>query len=173
MSAFDEEARVRKDDRPAAGARLSLQDRYAPHSRCFGCGPANDRGLHLKSHVGEDGDELVADWTPERHHEAFDGVLSGAVIGALFDCHSTWTAAWGLMTRAGHDAPPCTVTADFHVHFAWPTPSGTPLRLRAWVVESDDSRAVVEAILESGGMTTASCRGTFVAVQEGHPAYHG
>ena len=29
-------------------AGLSLQDRYAPHSRCFGCGPANERGLRIE-----------------------------------------------------------------------------------------------------------------------------
>jgi acyl-coenzyme A thioesterase PaaI-like protein len=54
----------------------------------------------------------------------------------------------------------------------WPTPSAGPLRLRAWVVESQEDRAVVEATLEAGDRPTAYCRGTFVAVQEGHPAYH-
>ena len=32
--------------------------------------------------------------------------------------------------------------------------------------------AVVEATLEAGNKVTATCRGTFVAVKEGHPAYH-
>ena len=36
----------------------SLQGRYAPDSRCFGCGPANPDGLHIESKVGDDG-ELV------------------------------------------------------------------------------------------------------------------
>ena len=27
----------------------SLQDRFAPHNACFGCGPANAKGLRLKS----------------------------------------------------------------------------------------------------------------------------
>jgi acyl-coenzyme A thioesterase PaaI-like protein len=151
-------------------ADLSLQDRYAPHNRCFGCGPANERGLRIKSHLA--GKEVVAEWTPERHHEAFGGVVNGGVIGALFDCHSNWTAAWHLMERDGGNEPPCTVTADFQVHMVWPTSSQGPLRLRAWVVESQDDRAVVDATLEAGGRTTAYCRGTFVAVQEGHPAYH-
>jgi len=148
----------------------SLQDRYAPRSHCFGCGPANDRGLRIKSHVA--GDQVVAEWTPERHHEAFDGFVNGGIIGALFDCHSNWTAAWYLMRRDGSAEPPCTVTADFQVRLVWPTSSDGPLRLRAWVVEAHHDRAVVEADLEAGGRTTAYCRGTFVAVQEGHPAYH-
>ena len=47
-------------------------------------------------------------------------------------------------------------------------------RLRPWfVVESLEDRAVVEAALEADGRVTATCRGTFVAVKEGHPAYHG
>jgi acyl-coenzyme A thioesterase PaaI-like protein len=53
-----------------------------------------------------------------------------------------------------------------------PTPSGGPVRLRAHVVESTDRKAVVEATLESGGKVTATCRGVFVAVEPGHPAYH-
>jgi acyl-coenzyme A thioesterase PaaI-like protein len=47
-----------------------------------------------------------------------------------------------------------------------------PITIRAKVVESQADRAVVEATLEAGGRVTALCRGTFVAVTEGHPAYH-
>jgi hypothetical protein len=31
---------------------------------------------------------------------------------------------------------------------------------------------VVEASLEASGKVTATCRGVFVAVQQGHPAFH-
>jgi acyl-coenzyme A thioesterase PaaI-like protein len=148
----------------------ALQDRYAPHNACFGCGPANPRGLRLKSVVA--GDEVVCDWTPEKHHEAFEGMLNGGICGTLLDCHSNWTAAWHLMTKAGAETPPCTVTAEFHVKLRRPTPTDGPVRLRAKVVESTDDRAVVEATLEAKGKVTCTCRGTFVAVQEGHPAYH-
>ncbi|AUX35036.1 MULTISPECIES: PaaI family thioesterase [Sorangium] len=147
----------------------SLQDRYAPESRCFGCGPANERGLRLKSRV--EGDAVVCDFTPEAHHEAFPGMVNGGIIGALLDCHSNWTAAHHLMQARGADAPPCTVTADFHVKLKKPTPLG-PVRLRAQVAEAEGDRVVVEATLEAGGRVTATCRGTFVAVKEGHPAYH-
>ena len=148
----------------------ALQDRYAPNNACFGCGPANAKGLRLKSVVS--GDEVVCDWTPEKHHEAFDGMLCGGICGSLLDCHSNWTAAWHLMTKAGLDAPPCTVTAEFHVKLRRPTPTDGPVRLRAKVVESTADRAVVEATLEAKGVVTSTCRGTFVAVKEGHPAYH-
>lgn len=148
----------------------SLQDRYAPSNRCFGCGPANERGLRIKSYPR--GDEVVCEWTPEKHHEAFEGMLNGGICGTLLDCHSNWTAAWHLMRQAGADTPPCTVTAEFHVKLRRPTPTDGPLTLRARVVESSADRAVVDATLEARGQVTATCRGTFVAVEEGHPAYH-
>jgi acyl-coenzyme A thioesterase PaaI-like protein len=115
---------------------------------------------------------VVADWTPEPHHEAFPGMLNGGIIGALLDCHSNWTAAWHLMRKAGLDHPPVCVTAEFAVKLRRPTPSGGRLRLRARVAESSDDRAVVESSLEAGGQVCATCRGTFVAVKPGHPAYH-
>jgi acyl-coenzyme A thioesterase PaaI-like protein len=114
----------------------------------------------------------VAEWRPEPHHQAFEGVLNGGICGALLDCHSNWTAAHHLMKASCASAPPCTVTADFHVTLKRPTPMDVPLTLRAKVVESFADRSVVEATLEAGGRVTAVCRGTFVAVKEGHPAYH-
>ncbi|HRI68690.1 MAG TPA: PaaI family thioesterase [Polyangium sp.] len=147
----------------------SLQDQYAPASRCFGCGPANEKGLRIKSRV--EGDEIVAEFVPEEHHEAFPNMLNGGIIGALLDCHSNWSSAYTLMKRHGLDKPPCTVTADFHVKLRRPTPLNKVF-LRARVAEVTDDRCVIEATLEADGKVTATCRGTFVAVKEGHPAYH-
>jgi len=150
--------------------KLSLQRRFAPHNACFGCGPANAKGLRLES-VPE-GEACVCTWTSEKHHEAFEGMLNGGICGALLDCHSNWTAAWHLMNRNGLETPPCTVTAEFHVKLKKPTPIDGTVRLRARVVESSDKKAIVEATLEAGGEVTCTCRGVFVAVKEGHPAYH-
>jgi acyl-coenzyme A thioesterase PaaI-like protein len=147
-----------------------LQERYAPQLACFGCGPANPRGLHVRSFV--EGEALVAEWRPEPHHEAFPGVLNGGIVGALFDCHANWTAAWHLMRRDGLDAPPCTVTSEFAVKLLRPTPSTQPLQLRAQPAEAAADRVTVDATLTSGGRVCATCRGTFVAVKPGHPAYH-
>lgn len=149
----------------------SLQDTYAPNNRCFGCGPANDQGLRIKSFV--DGDEVVARWTPEAHHEAFAGMLNGGICGALLDCHGNWTAAHHLMGVRGEDVPPCTVTAEYTIALKRPTPTDRELELRARVVETlGDDRAWVEGELLAGDKVTATCRGLFVAVRPGHPAYH-
>jgi acyl-coenzyme A thioesterase PaaI-like protein len=149
----------------------SLQERYASQSTCFGCGPANPKGLRIRSFA--EGDELVAVWTPEAHHEAFPGVLNGGIIGALLDCHCNWAAAVHLMHAAGPGAAlPSTVTADYAIKLKRPTPASAAVSLRARVIESEGNRAVVEGTLRSGGKLCATCRGTFVAVGAGHPAYH-
>jgi acyl-coenzyme A thioesterase PaaI-like protein len=150
--------------------KISLQQEYSPNSICFGCGPANEKGLHINSFP--DNGAVVAAWHAEPHHQAFPGMLNGGIIGALLDCHSNWTAAYFLMKRDGKDRPDCTVTADFHVKLLRPTPSDVPIHLRANVVESTENRATVEAELIANEKVCATCLGTFVAVGEGHPAYH-
>lgn len=148
----------------------SLQEKYAPHNACFGCGPANERGLRIRSFA--EGDEVIAFWKPESYHEAFPGVLNGGIIGTLLDCHMNWAAAWHLMQRTGAHSPPCTVTADYSIKLLRPTPTDDVIELKARVVESKDDRAVVEAELIAKGKVCATSRGTFVAVKPGHPAYH-
>ncbi len=151
---------------------LSLQERYSPNSICFGCGPANPQGLHIRSFAREDG-EVVAEWQPQPQHQAFPGMLNGGIIGSLLDCHCNWTAAFHLMKDAGAEQPGCTVTADYAIKLRRPTPAETPVFLSARVVESSADRAVVEGTLKDPqGNLCATCRGTFVAVKPGHPAYH-
>lgn len=147
-----------------------LQETYAPKSICFGCGPANSKGLRIRSVPV--GDRVIAHFKPEAHHEAFPGVLNGGIIGSLLDCHSNWTAAYHLMQKQGLDHPPCTVTADYAIQLKRPTPTDEEVFLEAKVVESSDDRAVIEATLTAKGKVCATCRGTFVAVKPGHPAYH-
>ncbi|MBA2355112.1 MAG: PaaI family thioesterase [Acidobacteria bacterium] len=137
---------------------------------CFGCGPANASGLHVRSFV--EGDLLVAEWTPASYHEAFPGIVNGGIIGTVLDCHCNWAAAWTLMQQRGLDQPPCTVTANYRIEMTHPTPSGGPLHLVARVVDTGGDRCTVEGTLDAAGRVTATCRGLFVAVEPGHPAYH-
>ena len=208
-------------------AQLSDQDRYAPNSICFGCGPANQQGLQIKSHWegdpkavgGPAAGKFVMEYTPQAHHQAFPGVVNGGILGTLLDCHSNWCAvttimkergiadeapscvtaefhvklkrptpvdqeltlvAWpaqvegatALMHKHGWDRAQCTVTADFHVRLKRPTPAGKPLRLEARVESIQDDRAQVHCDVLCDGKVTATCDGLFVAVKEGHPAYH-
>ncbi len=148
----------------------SLQDQFAPDLICFGCGPANESGLQIKSYVK--GERVVASFEPKLHHQAFQGMINGGIIGSLLDCHMNWTAAWRLMVVGDLEVPPCTVTAEYKVVFKAPTPSETTLELEAWVVENSQRKAVIEATLSAAGEVTATGHGIFVAVKEGHPAFH-
>jgi acyl-coenzyme A thioesterase PaaI-like protein len=161
------------------------QDRFAPNSICFGCGPANAKGLRIKSRWEAAGrtsppgpagslpqDRYVMEYTPEPHHQAFPGVVNGGIIGTLVDCHSNWCAATALMRKWGWDAPQCTVTADFHVKLRRPTPAGKRLDLVATVSSILEDRATIHCEVLCEGKVTATCDGTFVAVKEGHPAWH-
>lgn len=148
----------------------ALQDRYAPNGTCFGCGPRNEKGLRIKSRVR--GDEVIATWRAEKFHEAYEGALSGGVIGTLMDCHSNWTAAHELMQRGGVDAPPCTVTAEYTITLKRPTPTDGEIVIVAHPVDVSQDRATIEAELRAGGKVCATSRGLFVAVKPGHPAYH-
>lgn len=149
---------------------LCLQEQYAPDNACFGCGPANEKGLRIRSFV--DGDRVVAEWRPEPHHEAFPGVLNGGIIGSLLDCHMNWTAAWHLMQAQELEKPPCTVTMEYAVKLRRPTPSDKPLHLEARVIECEGDMVTVEAELTADEKVCDRATGKFVAVQPGHPAYH-
>lgn len=148
----------------------ALQDKYAPHNECFGCGPSNGEGLQIKSFVV--GDEVRAVWSPQKKYEAFPGVLNGGIVGALLDCHSNWTAAWHLMQKTKAATPPCTVTASYSIKLLRPTPTSGKVELVSRVVDSSDDKATIKAELIAGGKTCALCEGVFVAVTPGHPAYH-
>lgn len=148
----------------------SLQETYAPALRCFGCGPANEQGLRIRS-IPE-GDEVVARWRAAPHHEAYPGMVNGGILGALLDCHMNWTAAWHLMQARDEPTPPCTVTAEFTVKLRRPTPSAAELEIRARVTRSEGDRAWIEGEVRAGDEVTARGSGLFVAVKEGHPAYH-
>lgn len=148
----------------------SLQKRYAPKSICYGCGPANNDGLHINSYV--ENDTLVCEWIPDPKYQAFPGMLYGGLIASLLDCHCNWTASHHLMNQNGLDKPPCTVTAELNVKYMAPTPATAPVRMVSRIVQSKDRRATVEGKLYSGDLLCATCSAVFVAVKEGHPAFH-
>tara|TARA_B100000767_G_scaffold153999_1_gene144805 strand:- start:11047 stop:11514 length:468 start_codon:yes stop_codon:yes gene_type:complete len=149
---------------------VGVQRQYAPSSICFGCGPANQQGLQINSIRIENG--LSMEYLPEHHHQAFPGMINGGIIGTLLDCHGNWTAAIALMDEQGLEEPPCTVTASYSVQLRRPTPTDVPLKVTSQIKELSGDRVEVELLLEANGKVCATGSGLFVAVKEGHPAYH-
>jgi acyl-coenzyme A thioesterase PaaI-like protein len=143
-----------------------LQETYATHARCFGCGPANPLGLRIRSFALDDtaAAHVVCDFTPEKHHEAFENVLNGGIIGTVLDCHMNWTTIHHLMRKQGLDHAPCCVTAESKVVLRRRTRIG-PIHVDAHVISSKDDRAIIEATMTADGKVTAQGSGTFIAVK--------
>ena len=148
----------------------SLQDTYAPNGRCFGCGPKNEKGLKIKSFV--EGQEIKAEFIPQPHHEAFENVLNGGIIGSVLDCHCNWAAAYFIKQYEMMDSVPCTVTAQYTIKLLRPTPSNQKLHLVARLDKVEKDRAWIKGELKFGDKVGATCEGLFVAVKPDHPAYH-
>ncbi|MEE2747026.1 MAG: hotdog fold domain-containing protein [Candidatus Thermoplasmatota archaeon] len=147
-----------------------VQEQHAPNSICFGCGPANLEGLRIRSFPIENGLEMK--FQPSDEHQAFPGIINGGIIGTLLDCHGNWTAAMAIMANLGHDQPPCTVTARYSVKLRRPTPHGVPLHITSQVESLEGNRAEISMSLTADGEVCAQGDGLFVAVKEGHPAWH-
>ena len=147
-----------------------VQRQYAPNSICFGCGPANEKGLQIDSYRTDRGLELK--FLPSDEHQAFPGMVNGGIIGSLMDCHGNWAAAIALMDSGGLKEPPCTVTATYSISLRRPTPAGVELHIIAEIEELMEDRAKVRMELYADEKLCATGKGLFVAVKEGHPAYH-
>lgn len=147
-----------------------MQEEHAPNSICFGCGPANEDGLRIRSFRSESGLEM--EFSPKAEHQAFPGMINGGIIGTLLDCHGNWTAAVALMDLLGESEPPCTVTASYSIKLRRPTPYGATLRISSEIEEIGEGRAKVLMSLRAGDEVCATGEGLFVAVKEGHPAFH-
>lgn len=130
-----------------SGSELSLQERYFPEMMCFGCGPANPKGLRLRSFAAEGG--TVADFTPWPEHDNGLGFLNGGIICTVLDCHSATPMVLeaerlGLVSG---DAPLPFVTAGLEVKYLRPAPLHETSQLRAIATSVTESSMTVEVEL--------------------------
>jgi acyl-coenzyme A thioesterase PaaI-like protein len=149
---------------------LSLQQQFAEKSICFGCGPANEYGFQVNSFVV--GNKVIAHWKAKPYHNAFPNVLNGGVIGTLLDCHCNWAGAWYLMQDQLLTQPPCTVTFEYTIKLLRPTPMDAEITLEAELEAIQGNRVIVTGKLITNEKVHDTCRGTFVAINESHPAFH-
>ena len=149
---------------------MSMQEKFAPNSICFGCGPANEKGLKIKSYRNNEGLEMEFETSEE--HQAFPGIINGGIIGTLLDCHGNWVAAIALMDEEGGENPPCTVTASYSINLRRPTPANSKLNIKGKVIEIKGKMVKVALEMKVEEKICATGEGTFVAIKEGHPAYH-
>lgn len=125
----------------------SLQERYFPEMTCFGCGPANPKGLRLRSFEVADG-SVRATFLPWPEHDNGLGFLNGGIIATLLDCHS---AAAVVLTsqRLGlvPDGSLQYVTAGLDVRYLRPASLREPAELRARYASADEDAIIVDSEL--------------------------
>jgi acyl-coenzyme A thioesterase PaaI-like protein len=137
---------------------VSIQQRFFPELTCFGCGPANAKGLRISSFVAEDGDGTVASFVPWPEHDNGLGYLNGGIIATLLDCHSA-TPVLVESERLGLMQPRdalAYVTAGIDVRYLRPTPLEGPLEVRARLTEVVDGAMHVGAELWGEGKLRAT-----------------
>lgn len=135
----------------------SLQERYFPDMACFGCGPANDKGLRLRSHDRGDG-VVTALFTPWPEHDNGLGFLNGGIIATVLDCHSAAAVVHEAYTRGWPPLPGASlpyVTAGLEVSYLRPAPLTETVELYAEVVEADEAEMTAHVRLEFDGKTRA------------------
>jgi acyl-coenzyme A thioesterase PaaI-like protein len=137
--------------------RLSIQERLFPTLRCFGCGPANQKGLRLRSYPTED--SVVAVFTPWPEHDNGLGFLNGGIIATVLDCHSAAVVLLEAERRnwaASAGVPLPYVTAGLDLRYLRPSPLGEKVELRGVVASADESEIVAEVELLWDGKTRAA-----------------
>lgn len=146
----------------------ALQDAWL-EATCFGCGPANPHGLHIKSYWTQDGSAVVATFHPTPQYNAgFDNVMYGGLVASLIDCHSIWTAIAYAYREEGrpHGSLPAIsfVTAQLDVRYLKPTPLDQPIYLRAVLQESEGRRSKIFCELGPQGLISANAYVTGVRI---------
>ncbi len=145
----------------------ALQDAW-PDATCYGCGPANKKGLRIKSYWSEDGSEVICIFQPRAEYNAgFPNVMYGGLVASLIDCHSIWTAiahTYREEDRAHGSLPAISyVTGSLTVRYLKPTSLDKPVMMRARVTELHPKKALVECDFYSGEVKTAE--GSVTAVR--------
>ncbi len=115
----------------------AIQDHYPPEfAHCYGCGPANPQGLHLKSYLT--GGRTHACFTPA---VMYSGGYPGNVYGA-----SAAAFAYRAQSRTmGDGGPPLRfVTASLKVDYKRPTPLGQELFIEGARRSLEGRKAIID-----------------------------
>jgi len=137
---------------------LSVQERLFPELACFGCGPANDKGLRLRSYPDPAGG-VVASFTPWPEHDNGVGYLNGGIIATVLDCHSA-AAVMSEADRQGWRAAPGAllpyVTAGLSVRYLRPAPLDATVELRGTIASASEAEIVADVELIWDGKPRAA-----------------
>ena len=129
---------------------------HAAQNRCFGCGQANPKGLHLEFFLAED-HSVVSHPAIADTYEGPTGYLHGGIIATLLDeAMSKSIRARGFIAMTRH----------MEVEYLRPVPSRAQLRLEGRLTHNEGRKHWAEAkILDLEGNTLARGKGLFIEVK--------
>ena len=114
---------------------------------CFGCSPGNDIGLHLE--FWEDGEEVLAKWTPNKRYEGWMGVLHGGIQATLLDEIAAWVVFIKLKTSG--------VTSEMNINYHKPLyHSKGEISVRGKLIEIEKRLAKLKCTLFDGQNETCA-----------------
>lgn len=127
--------------------------RVVHFDECFVSGPWNPLGIGIE--VERDGDAALAHILLGAAFEGGPGMAHGGIVAALFD-----DVLGYLLTLHGIPG----FTGELTVRYLRPTPVGTPLALRGWIVERSGRHLSTAARLHAGDVLVATATAVFVEI---------
>ncbi len=152
---------------------IAVQDTYGERfQHCWGCGPKNDLGMHLKTYPSVEGTSCISRIKVDPQYTG--GVpanLFGGMIAVIFDCHGTASAAWFSHHEKGLNLTPETVigrfiTAHLEVDYLSPTPIDDEIIVTSTLEELGARKAIVNMEMTVAGKVRAKAKMVAVAVKD-------
>jgi len=124
-------------------------------SHCFGCGPDNPSGLHLRKTY--DGDRARIEFLVRPEHSGYPGLMHGGITCVLFD---------EVMYHAIAKNDVVAVVARMNVDYRSPALVGDNLVCEAEIVGQERRKIEVAATIKNGttGAVVAEGKGLFIEV---------
>jgi uncharacterized protein (TIGR00369 family) len=121
---------------------------------CFGCGRNNPIGLKLKFKL--DGDTIRTEFTPDRTHQGWPGLLHGGILGTLLD-----EAMSNVVYATGNTC----LTASINIRIRRPIKVEVPLVVTARITRLVKKLIETEGrvCLEDGTIVAESTAKQFIA----------
>ncbi len=139
------------------------------YQHCFGCGPQNEHGLHIKSYPSDDQQTTHCSYTPSAEYSGgHPSKVYGGMIAMLFDCHGTASAAYFYLVanglQYGEDVMRRFVTAHLSIDYLKPTPQGVELKIEAKAEEIGSRKVRLKMELCAGDQLCAKAEMVAVGI---------
>ena len=121
---------------------------------CFGCGQNNPIGMKL--HFTKDGETMRTEFTPDKMHQGWPGLLHGGILGCLLD---------EVMSNVAYATGNTCVTASMEIRQRQPVKVEVPLIITAWITRHRKKliETAGQACLKDGTIIAESTAKQFIA----------